>query len=153
MTDGHDPIAYAYSCANHFQVLGVAELWDRAATQLAPRDPGAARIALDHAINAYKAYRKAYASHMPASRWDHDYGPELSDAQRRRREIPACDPRPDLPGWILLVLRREYTQAIQELGEGPLTADERAVLAAMVLLCRIARQDETADRLEARARE
>jgi hypothetical protein len=152
MSDDDDPIAWAYAQANHFQVLEVALRWERAACLLAERDPGAARLAWGHAIQAYDAYRKAYEAHMPASRWDHDFGPERSAAASRRREIGPCEPRSGLPGWLLHALEGRYTRAIGELAEGSLTPDERAVVALLAQLCSMARQEEIASRLDARAK-
>jgi hypothetical protein len=149
VSQGYDRIAYAYVRANHFQVLDVALLWDRAAGELILRDPAAARLALEHAIRAYEAYRQAYAEHMPASRWDYDYGPELSAAERRSSAIgPLLQPDPRLPSWMLSVLQGRYERALAEFTGLTSFPGETALLAVLARVCRIARLDEEAMRLE-----
>ncbi len=78
-----DALREAMRRDDHATQLGWGEAWAAVARLLEPDDPRAARAAWRHAADGYLAYNQAHARGMPASRWDHDYGPEASDARNR----------------------------------------------------------------------
>jgi hypothetical protein len=128
--------------------LYAAQAWEKAARLLEAVDPCAARQAWAYAARSYGIYREAFDAHRPASRWDHDYGPELSTAESKMRALPEGALSDALPSWAQLVLDRRFTDAMAALGARPQTSAERAMLPILALACRRADREDDADRLE-----
>jgi hypothetical protein len=143
----YHPIAYAACGANHFQTLDLAIAWDQAARALSADYPSSAHKAFDHAISGYKAYRQAWTKNLPASRFDDDYGRDLSEAIQSKRALGHRADSTALPMWLRSTLDQQYTQAIESLYEKPNAQHERMIVAVLARLCRVAGQAQAAERL------
>jgi hypothetical protein len=134
--------------ADWWSQLAAAELWAKAARLLEAVDPAGARVAWGYAARSYGIHVEEHSAHSPASRWDYDYGPELSEAEDRRRALPDRDPSPALPEWARLLLERRFTDALGRVNARPEAGAERALLAVLALACRHADRKDDAERLE-----
>jgi hypothetical protein len=130
-----------------FAQIGVAEAWAKAASALEPVDAGAARIAWSLAAHGYRIYCDAYDAHLPASRWDYDYGRECAEAETKARELPERPPSDALSEWGRLVLSRRFSDALALVTARPEGAAERALLAVVVLALHHAGRKDDAERL------
>src|SRR5262249_49544342 len=92
-----------------------------------------------------------YDAHLPASRWDYDYARELSDAEAKVRALRAGAPSDALAGFVRLALERRYEAAVAAIPDGVASPIDRAVIAALVTICRIGGRGADADRLAALA--
>jgi hypothetical protein len=118
--------------SDHWTQLGRAEAWAAAAKELERDHPRAARVAWRHASRGYDAYCEAYAAHMPASRWDYDYGREAADAHARATDRTPLD-RDDaaLPDWIADALAGRLDDARAHAPSDPADELGRAVRRAI----------------------
>jgi hypothetical protein len=136
-----DPLTQALHFANWWTQLACAQRWQRAAVLLESVDSGAARLAFRHAASCYAVYHEEHRAHLPASRFDHDFGPELGDMEARWRALPDCPPTDAIPSWIQLTLARRFSDALEELQAPPTLAFERALLGVLALACRAAKRE------------
>jgi hypothetical protein len=117
--------------SDHWAQLAWAEAWGAVARLLAPTHARSARAAWRHAADGYDAYRVEYDKHMPASRWDYDYGRELSDAREHARaRDPLTDDGAPLAPWIVAALDGDLEAALASAPTGESELD-RAVLRAL----------------------
>jgi hypothetical protein len=144
----------AVARANHFQHVDLAVLWEEAGKTLAGGDEGAARAAFSQALTHYTAYNAAWREHLPASRWDHDYAPELAAMKARVRGLSARELAPETQGWVRDLLEGRATDAANALlaADGAPIARAHAPLVRVVAwLCGAAGEEGAASRLGARA--
>jgi len=144
-----DPLASALTLSDWWTMLACATAWQAIAEAFANVDPGAARIAWKHAADAYGVYNEEHAAHLPASRFDHDYGPELSAAEAAARSLPVAAPSAALPEWLRATLERRFTDALGALREPPTDGPGRAATRILALACRAGKRVGDAERLEA----
>ena len=116
--------------ADHWAALGRAEAWAAAAALLEREHPRAARVAWRRAADNYDIYCTEYDAHLPASRWDYDYGREAGDARTRATDRTPID-RDDapLPAWISDAIAGHAADAPAE----PADDLERAVARALAI--------------------
>ena len=144
-----DALPSAMRRADHWTQLGWGETWAAVARLLEPDRAVAARAAWRHAADGYEAYYEAHARGMPASRWDHDYGPEASDARTRATaHEPIAGTPAALPPWIEAALDGRLDEAVA-IAPAPAPADDlgRAVGRALAIACVAAGRQADADRL------
>jgi hypothetical protein len=144
----------AVAKANHFQNADLAALWEEAGKTLAGGDEGAARAAFSQALTHYTAYNEAWRAHLPASRWDHDYAPELAAMKARVRGLAARTIARDTPSWVRDLLEGRATDAANALLEGdgaPIAKAHAPLVHVVAWLCGAAGEDAAAARLGARA--
>ena len=89
MLGENDSIHAAVLKADGWAQLACAQAWEKVACAFEPLDAGAARLAWAYAAEHYSSYAAEYDAHLPASRWDHDYRPELAAATAKRSALPA----------------------------------------------------------------
>ena len=143
-----DPIDEVFSRADWWTHLALAEAWAATARLFEATDPGAARLAWKHAAASYGVYSDEYRAHLPTSRWDNDYGPELAEAETKWRAL-ADQPMGDAtPVWVRAALERRFAEAIANVRDRPTAAAERALLAMLAIACHWANRKEDAQRLE-----
>ena len=133
--------------SDHWSQLASAEAWAAVAKLLEPAHPRAARVAWRHASRGYDAYCEAYDAHLPASRWDYDYGREAAAAnEHATAPEPPPDPSP-LPGWIDDALAGRLDDAVR--AAAPPHGDElaTAVARALAVACDAAGRADDAARL------
>jgi hypothetical protein len=143
-----DPLATAVLRSDWWTMLACATAWQALAEAISGTDPGAARLAWQHAAQAYAVYNAEHAAHLPASRFDHDYGPELSAAEAAARSLAPAAPSDALPGWLRAVLDRRFTDALNALPGPPSDAGERAAVRMLAIACRATERVADAERLE-----
>ncbi len=131
--------------------------WQSSLPLFDPTDLGAARLALAQIASSLSIYHEEGVAHLPASRWDSDFGDELGKAKQRLRELPDVAPSPAPPGFVRDALDRRYEEAIQAAVESrarsekegaPALPLERAVAKVLGMVCRIAGDAALADSLE-----
>ncbi len=140
---------------DHFTHLGLATAWEQVAIFLASEDEPASRLAWSYAADHYGAYNEAWRAHLPASRWDHDYAPELGEARRRAgrgaaQAFAESGPRETL---VQLTLERRLDEAIACVTERPRRRSRRALLAILAYHCRLDSRETDTKRLDAWSKE
>ena len=118
--------------SDHWAQLGAAEAWAAAAKLLETAHPRAARVAWRHASRGYDAYCEAYSAHLPASRWDYDYGREAADARARATDRTPIDREDaELPDWISDAIAGRFDDARASAPHEPPDELSRAVMHAL----------------------
>jgi hypothetical protein len=145
---GGDPLFDAlFFTKDWWSQLGAAEAWAKAARLLEPFDPGAARSAWGRAARSFGIYNDEHRAHLPASRFDYDYGPELTEAEGKARELPDRPPSEALPEWARRMLAGRFGDALPLVAAPPEAPAERALLAVLVLALHNANRKDEAERL------
>ncbi len=140
--------------ADHWTELGLAGQWARAGELLSVQDPLASAAAWAHAADHYQAYHDAWQEHLPASRWDYDYGPELSEALTRGRGPKLVPPEPAARApFVDHALHGRFDEAAACVTQRPTRRGERAILSILATHSGREGRAEEEQRLRAWARE
>lgn len=140
--------------ADHWTELAFAVRWERVAELLSEEDPAASRVAWSRAADGYKVYNEAWSAHLPSSRFDHDYEPELGYARAkagRSVTLAFAGGQSRMP-LLQHALDGKFDEAIACVSERPHRRVERAILSLLAMHCGAGRLDE-ARRLDAWSKE
>jgi hypothetical protein len=144
-----DALRGAMRRAHHWANLGWAEAWEQVARGLDGSGHAAtARLAWRWAWDGYEAYREEYQRNLPASRWDHDFGPERVHARdRATARTVAVDDGAPLPAWMVAALAGRLEEAVAAVPARVDDPTERQAVRALTIALGAAKRDDQARQL------